>query len=341
MASFASLLGPDDYAWFADAARRIEEAEARFDDVDGVGALWGNSDSDSDSDGVRQGAAVAVDGGENSAAAGADEADGADEAEAVADARRFASLFQLSRWRRWASPGDGRDVIHYRTSCGASGHGDVVWSAADYVAASVLRGDDFWAAGAPPAGAAHGLAGKRVVELGAGLGLPGLAFFRRGASVVLTDAPTPASLCCLAANARRALAAPRARRGASVAVRRLAWGAPTLALGRFDVVVACDCVYNPIAHSALLQSILDLLSESGVAIVAFALHGNAKDADVLSFFDAASAVANVFEAGAHQMRLSESMAAQGMVRDDADGRKRAFVRVFLLRPRPGLTNGAP
>ena len=42
----------------------------------------------------------------------------------------------------------------------------------------------------------------------------------------------------------------------------------------FDVIVAADCMYMPWLHTELLDSIDLLLSDRGVALMPFALHGN-------------------------------------------------------------------
>ena len=56
---------------------------------------------------------------------------------------------------------------------------------------------------------------------------------------------------------------------------------------RFDVIVGADCVYMPWLHKELLSSIDMLMSDRGVALLPFALHGNAKDEEVWSIADKA------------------------------------------------------
>ena len=56
---------------------------------------------------------------------------------------------------------------------------------------------------------------------------------------------------------------------------------------RYDVIVAADCCYMPWWHSELLDSIKMLLSDDGVALVPFALHGNTDDDDVWKIVDRA------------------------------------------------------
>jgi predicted nicotinamide N-methyase len=80
------------------------------------------------------------------------------------------------------------------------------------------------------------LAGKRVVELGAGLGLPSLAAALRGADVLATDWAEDA-VALLEANASRNHVPLR------TAVVR--WDEPSALLGeRWDVVLAADVLYE-------------------------------------------------------------------------------------------------
>lgn len=80
---------------------------------------------------------------------------------------------------------------------------------------------------------ADAVRGRSVIELGAGAGLSGLACAVLGASrVVLTDLPE--NLALLERNA--------ARNELDVAVAALDWMAPHT-LGKFDVVIAADCVF--------------------------------------------------------------------------------------------------
>ena len=97
-----------------------------------------------------------------------------------------------------------------------------------------------------------GLAGKRVLELGSGMGVPGLAGARGGAEVTATDLD-PQSLALLRDNA----AANELELETVVAD----WAAPAALTGlpRFDVVLASDVLYER-QHVALL---LDLLPRLG------------------------------------------------------------------------------
>lgn len=55
----------------------------------------------------------------------------------------------------------------------------------------------------------------------------------------------------------------------------------------FDVVLAADCCYMPWTHDEMLESVHKVLSPIGVALICFALHGNADDDDVWKIVDRA------------------------------------------------------
>ncbi|GAA0708696.1 class I SAM-dependent methyltransferase [Dokdonella soli] len=91
------------------------------------------------------------------------------------------------------------------------------------------------------------IAGKRILEIGCGLGLASLVLQRRGADVVASDVH-PLAEPFLAYNA--ALNALPA-----VAYRQLRWDMPLPALGRFDLVIGSDILYER-DHAALLAALL-------------------------------------------------------------------------------------
>lgn len=91
------------------------------------------------------------------------------------------------------------------------------------------------------------VAGKRVLEIGCGIGLPSLVLQRRGAQVVASDMH-PLAEPFLAYNA--ALNALPA-----VHYRQLRWGHPLPALGDFDLLIASDVLYER-GHAALLSAVV-------------------------------------------------------------------------------------
>ena len=96
----------------------------------------------------------------------------------------------------------------------------------------------------------------RVVELGAGLGLPSLAAALRGADVLATDGAEDA-VALLRANA--------ARNGVPLRVERVRWDdpAPILAGAPYELVLAADVLYE--ARNA--EQLLGLLPQLGGEIL--------------------------------------------------------------------------
>ncbi len=80
------------------------------------------------------------------------------------------------------------------------------------------------------------IAGKRILELGCGIGLASLVLQRRGADVVASDFHPLAEVFLAYNAALNALPA--------VNYRHVRWGTPMPALGRFDAIVASDVLYE-------------------------------------------------------------------------------------------------
>lgn len=119
--------------------------------------------------------------------------------------------------------------------------------------------------------------GRRCVELGAGMGLAGMAFALLGADVVLTDTTEPVlALLRRNAEANMAPAALRLRAGAggaaadagAVTVAELDWTCPAHFAPLhppFDYVIAADCVYSETAVPHFLAAV-DALAGPRTAI---------------------------------------------------------------------------
>ena len=96
--------------------------------------------------------------------------------------------------------------------------------------------------------------GKRILELGCGIGLASLVLQRRGADVVASDMH-PLAEVFLAYNAAL-------NELPALHYRHLQWDAPLPELGRFDLIIASDVLYET-AHAPLLGGVID--SIMGVA----------------------------------------------------------------------------
>lgn len=104
------------------------------------------------------------------------------------------------------------------------------------------------------------LSGKRIIELGCGLGLPSLAALTRGAEVVATD-HYQAALEFACYNAR-------ANTGRDLTVEHLDWHSPAAEdLGKFDLLLAADVLYEQRNVPVLTALIPDLLAPNGGALI--------------------------------------------------------------------------
>lgn len=109
---------------------------------------------------------------------------------------------------------------------------------------------------------------KRVLELGAGVGLPGLVAHRLGASHVhLTDGDAK-----VLENLRQNVGINKLQDTADVKVSQLIWGKqPTqqqnqLLMQQYDVILASDLFYMTISVAPLFQAARALLHQDGILI---------------------------------------------------------------------------
>src|SRR2546430_3944963 len=100
---------------------------------------------------------------------------------------------------------------------------------------------------------------RRLLELGCGLGLPGLTAARRGARVTFVDR-VAAALAFVRASAR-------ANGLAAVDLVAADATAPALA-ARFDLVLAAELVYDRAAFPALARALAGYLAPGGRALLA-------------------------------------------------------------------------
>jgi predicted nicotinamide N-methyase len=108
---------------------------------------------------------------------------------------------------------------------------------------------------------ARSLGGRRVVELGCGLGLPSIAAALQGATVLATD---------WSGEAVRAAAENAARNGARIDTLVCSWAqpGPIAARGPWDLVLASDVLYEARDVELLLAALPPLLGARGTAWIA-------------------------------------------------------------------------
>jgi len=116
-----------------------------------------------------------------------------------------------------------------------------LWSGALVLAAAVPRGPG------------------RAIELGCGLGLPGLVAARRGARVTFVDR-VPAALAFVRASA--------AANGLGPVDAVVADATRPVLRARFDLVLAAELLYDPGAFAALARTIAACLAPGGLALLA-------------------------------------------------------------------------
>lgn len=214
----------------------------------------------------------------------------------------------------------GVDIV-FLLSDSYEGFGDILWSSARYVANNLSNPSQCEELLSPLMDSLpedektsfHPLVGKSLVEVGAGAGVPSWAAMKCGANVVCTDLSDSNRIRsmaeCVERNFRQVQEGDPSDEKTAVLLANAAktrvcphdWGSPVdkvvEALNssnneadeerKFDIVVAADCCYMPWWHKELLDSIYNLLSDRGVAIVAFALHSNTDDDDVWKIVDRA------------------------------------------------------
>lgn len=97
--------------------------------------------------------------------------------------------------------------------------------------------------------ATHDISGKRILELGCGLGLASLVLRHRGADIVASD-HHPLAETFLAYNAAL-------NELPAVPYRTLRWDVPNQTLGRFDLIIGSDILYER-DHAERLSALLPL-----------------------------------------------------------------------------------
>jgi predicted nicotinamide N-methyase len=204
--------------------------------------------------------------------------------------------------------------IVYIISESWKGYGDLLWASSRHLANTFssskkcrdLLGPTFRVD--RPDKRSHPLCNAKVLELGAGCGVPSLMAIKCGARVVCTDLDDTNRIRSIAesmqrnwneiqtipnldeiikTNAPSAMACPF-RWGESSDPVAKCLNRHDDGTEKFDLICATDCLFMPWLHYELLNAVDELLALDGVCIMAFAIHESfSKDEDVWPFVDKA------------------------------------------------------
>ncbi|KAF0694435.1 Aste57867_14690 [Aphanomyces stellatus] len=119
--------------------------------------------------------------------------------------------------------------------------------------------------------------GKRVLELGSGVGFLAMKLAKGGAHVVATDGDNDA-MYLLKDNLKRNNIAD------GIAAATLPWGSPeayarfrTVHSEPFEYIVGADLIYNSDFHGELLHTLRDVCSESTVVLLSYRIRDEDKE----------------------------------------------------------------
>lgn len=239
----------------------------------------------------------------------------------------------------------GEDFVEiiYHLACLAPGHGDTLWNSsmciAEHILSPTLRqklfGDEVCHNQWPP---------SRALEFGAGAALPSLALIKEGSRrTVLTDRKIndmtfEALEKSIAVNCEK-WDIPKEEWRQRAVVMPHTWGDEkslkellfldndnvgdddaivddddvdsSSRIEKNDLLIASDCIYNPMYHDTLLQSCDFLLSKDrGLLVVGYSYHGNVCKKEVEEFFtkaeenDGLKVITNIFKAYSEQRGTS-------------------------------------
>ena len=124
------------------------------------------------------------------------------------------------------------------------------------------------------------IAGKQILELGAGTALPSVVAAKCGARVVISD--------CVEECLRNAAASCAANRLGSVLVRRIPWGKVTpdlCALPKLDFIIAADCFYDPSVFEDIFFTVAYLIGKNPESVFICSYQERCADWSIQSLLD--------------------------------------------------------
>jgi hypothetical protein len=212
---------------------------------------------------------------------------------------------------------DGRIRIVYVISESWKGYGDLLWASSRHLANAFshgekcrdLLGPTFRVNQNDKGLLLHPLSNAKVLELGAGCGVPSLMAMKCGARVVCTDLDDPNRIRSIAESMQRNwkeiqnvpnLDEIVKNNGPLAKACPFRWGNSSEHIAEclndgvedkvhFDLIFATDCLFMPWLHYDLLKAVDELLADDGVCIMAFAIHESlSKDGEVWPFVEKAT-----------------------------------------------------
>ena len=151
----------------------------------------------------------------------------------------------------------------------------MVWNGSKVLAQFILENCDLY------------IRGKRVIEFGAGAGLPSLCALQSGASFMcLTDYPSASVLTTLRKNLQANAESTDLVSKSLVVGHKWGEDVRDLVVGStlYDVVLAAECLWKHDCHQIFLQSIAACLKPGGIVLLTFSHHIPGLEADDLNFF---------------------------------------------------------
>jgi predicted nicotinamide N-methyase len=237
-------------------------------------------------------------------------------------------------------------VIRYHLAYRSPGHGNRLWNSSDCIAQHLLHPEyrskmfgkarlDYFAW--PP---------EYCIEFGAGAALPSLALLREGAGrVVITDRyvnertfdalrmslEKNATSCRMSEEEMRVrgLVMPHTwgEDIGELLITQRAAGDGEETARKANLLIASDCIYNPMYHDALLRSATAAMDPiDGLFVVGYSLHGNVPAHQTLNFFDVARRDYGLIIANEYMKEYADGQ--RGIGCDDGE-RGAVYIKVLI------------
>ncbi|PNH06976.1 Methyltransferase-like protein 21D, partial [Tetrabaena socialis] len=204
-------------------------------------------------------------------------------------------------WDRWNTHGTTMveqevfgSVLRFRQDPSSEHLGTTVWDAS----VNIRKGEF----------ARAKMRGKKAIELGAGMGLAGMAFAMVGADVVLTDTLDVLDLLRINYESNLSPAAVRLARGhqhgtwadsaGSVVVAELDWTQVAQATTPplhppYDFVLAADCIYHETLTEHFHRTVMDITNDKSTVVVCNELRSHSVQGRFMELFTATHTIKSI------------------------------------------------